>query len=60
MTKYEYLVKDVKRGQLAEDQIQTQLNELGEEGWELVACFLRQTEEPCFVFKKKHGHFVER
>ena len=53
MTEFQYLVKDVKRGQLAADQIQAQLNELGKEGWEVATCFLRETGEPCFVFKKR-------
>lgn len=51
--RFEYLVVDVKPGRHAADQIQDQLNGLGAEGWELIASFLRENQQPCFVLKKK-------
>jgi hypothetical protein len=50
MSTFEYLVKDLNR--LVADQLQSQLAEFGNEGWELVSTFDRENGYRAFVFKR--------
>jgi hypothetical protein len=59
--KFKYLIKPVDPAQLGPDQIATELNSLGDAGWEVVAIYDRGGPLPTFVLKKTiESGFLDR
>jgi hypothetical protein len=54
MTQFEYLAKDIQLGGgVTAEQIESELNEFGKDGWEVVSNLQRSNNFMCFVFKRE-------